>query len=170
MPSLKPTIVIAPGAWQLASGFSSFTSQLQGAGYATEVVSYPSVGGTVHPLPGLVEDVAATREVLSKVLEQGKDILLLCHSYGGVVGSCAVEGFSTVEREKEGKRGGVELVVYLSAFMIPKGKSLLDMLGGQSLPWMDVQVSKSCPSPMYICISKGTTTLNENNRERKQQR
>ena len=110
--------------------------------------------------------MAATRKVLSKVLEYGKDILLLCHSYGGVVGSCAVEGLSTVEREKEGKRGGVKLVVYLSAFMIPKGKSLLDMLGGQPLPWMDVQVSKSCPSPMYI---KGATTLNENIRGRKQQ-
>ncbi|PVH77842.1 alpha/beta-hydrolase [Cadophora sp. DSE1049] len=143
MSSSKPTIVIAPGAWQLAIGFSRFASQLRNAGYDTEIVSYPSVGGTGSPLPGLAEDVAATREVLSKLLEERKEVLLLCHSYGGVVGSCAVEGFSTVETEKEGKSGGVKLVVYMSAFMIPKGKSLLDMLGGQPLPWMNAQGEKT---------------------------
>ncbi|KAG4444259.1 hypothetical protein IFR05_000234 [Cadophora sp. M221] len=143
MSSGKPTIVIAPGAWQLPIGFSGFVSLLQGAGYATEVVNYPSVGGTGSPLPGLVEDVAATREILSKVLDERKEVVLLCHSYGGVVGSCAVEGYSVVERKKEGKKGGVKLVVYMTAFMIPKGKSLLDMMGGQPLPWMDVQGEKT---------------------------
>ncbi|KAI6712533.1 hypothetical protein JHW43_004943 [Diplocarpon mali] len=145
MASSKPAIVIAPGAWQKPAGFSSFASQLQHAGYATEVVSYPSVGGTETPLPGLAEDVAATRAVLTKLLEGGGEveILLLCHSYGGVVGSCAVEGFSVVERERRGEKGGVRLVVYMTAFMIPKGRSLLDMLGGQPLPWMNVQGDKT---------------------------
>ncbi|KAH7370556.1 Alpha/beta hydrolase fold-1 [Rhexocercosporidium sp. MPI-PUGE-AT-0058] len=143
MSSSKPTIVIAPGAWQLPVGFSGFVSLLRGAGYATELVGYPSVGGTGSPLPGLAEDVAATRAALKKVLDEGKQALLLCHSYGGVVGSCAVEGYSSIKREKEGKKGGVKLVVYMSAFMIPKGKSLLDMLGGQPLPWMDVQGEKT---------------------------
>jgi len=66
--------------------------------------------------------------------------VLLCHSYGGVVGSCAVEGLDLASRQKANKKGGVIMVIYLSAFMIPKGKSLLEMLGGQPLPWMDVQV------------------------------
>ncbi|KAL2066213.1 hypothetical protein VTL71DRAFT_2284 [Oculimacula yallundae] len=143
MSSSKPTIVIAPGAWQLVAGFSDFASLLQGAGFSVEIVDYPSVGGTSSPLPGLEDDVAATRKTLSKVLEEGKEVLLLCHSYGGVVGSCAVEGYSTVERKKEGKKGGVSLVVYMTAFMIPKGKSLLDMLNGKPLPWMDVQGDKT---------------------------
>ncbi|PBP23973.1 hypothetical protein BUE80_DR005105 [Diplocarpon rosae] len=145
MASPKPTVVIAPGAWQRPSGFSSFAAQLRHAGHATEVVAYPSVGGTATPLPGLAEDVAATRAVLTKLLDNGgeAEVLLLCHSYGGVVGSCAVEGFSVVERERAGRKGGVRLVVYMAAFMIPKGSSLLQMLGGQPLPWMDVQGDKT---------------------------
>ncbi|CZS99810.1 uncharacterized protein RCO7_01628 [Rhynchosporium graminicola] len=143
MSSSKPTIVIVPGAWQLASGWSEFAILLRNARYGVEVVSYPSVGGTVSPLPGLADDVAATQEILRKVLGKGKEVILLCHSYGGVVGSCAVEGYSSVERKREGRRGGVSLLVYMSAFMIPRGRSLLDMLNGEPLPWMNVQGEKT---------------------------
>ncbi len=136
----KPTIVICPGAWQLATEFSAFTSKLISAGFPTEVITHPSVGSTSNILPGLPEDVITTRTVLTKLVDEGKEVVLLCHSYGGVVGSCAVEGFSLNERENEGKEGGVKIVVYLAAFMIPKGKSLFDMLGGQPTPWMNVQV------------------------------
>ncbi|KAH6717914.1 hypothetical protein BKA61DRAFT_716467 [Leptodontidium sp. MPI-SDFR-AT-0119] len=96
-------------------------------------VNYPSVGGTESPLLGIAEDVAATRDLLSKVLDGKKEVLPLYHLYGGVVGNCSVE------RIKEGKEWGVKLAVYMTAFMIPKGKSLLDMLGGQLLPCMNLQ-------------------------------
>ncbi|EKD16237.1 hypothetical protein MBM_05531 [Drepanopeziza brunnea f. sp. 'multigermtubi' MB_m1] len=143
MSTEKPTIVIVPGAWQLASGYVPFATQLQEAGLPTEVIAFPSVGGTESPLPGLPEDVIETQKVLTRLVEEGKEVVLLCHSYGGVVGSCSAEGFSVAERAKEGKKGGVRLVVYMAAFMIPKGKSLLDMLGGKPLPWMDVQGEKT---------------------------
>ncbi|KAI9053924.1 hypothetical protein LZ554_002869 [Drepanopeziza brunnea f. sp. 'monogermtubi'] len=139
----KPTIVIVPGAWQLASGLVPFATQLQEAGLPTELITFPSVGGTESPLPGLPEDVIETQKVLTRLVEEGKEVVLLCHSYGGVVGSCSAEGFSVAERAKEGKKGGVRSVVYIAAFMIPKGKSLLDMLGGKPPPWMDVQGEKT---------------------------
>lgn len=143
MATPKPAIVIVPGAWQLASSYAPFATQLQEAGFAAEVIAYPSVGGTQSPLPGLAEDVVETRKVLTKFADEGKETVVLCHSYGGVVGSCATEGHTVAERAQEGKRGGVRLVVYMAAFMIPKGKSLMDMLGGQPLPWMDVQVREA---------------------------
>lgn len=139
----KPTIVFSHGAWQTAAGYDNFAKKLNGLGFPTEVVPLPSVGGTKSPLPGVPEDVAAVQGALTKHADAGEDIILLCHSYGGMVGSNAVQGLDYASRKAEGKKGGVILTVYLSAFMVPKGKSLLDMLGGQPLPWMSVEVSSS---------------------------
>ena len=142
MSTKKPTIVIVHGAWQLAVGYEAFAEKLKALGYPTEVVPLPSVGGTETPLQGLPEDTAAVRKALAKLVHDGLEVLLLCHSYGGVVGSCAVEGFDFGSRKKEGKSGGVIMTVYMSAFMIRKGETLLDMLGNP-LPWMHIKVNIS---------------------------
>lgn len=138
--SNNPTIVIAGGAWQPSSGYNLLVAKLCSQGYTTIAPSLPSIGGTTTPLPGLAEDVQAIRTVLKNLVDEGKDVILLCHSYGGVVGSCAVEGLDTATRKKNVLPGGVSKVIYMSAFMLPKGKSLVEMLGGQPLPWMEIQV------------------------------
>jgi len=127
--SSKPTVVIAHGAWQTVVTFAAFAEQLESLGHTTEVVPFPSIDGNDTPVPGLREDAEAVANVLARHADQGKEIVLLCHSYGGVVGSCAVEGLDLASRKKAGKVGGVIMTIYLSAFMLPKGKSLLEMLG-----------------------------------------
>lgn len=70
-------------------------------------------------------------------------------SLGGVVGSCASQGFGFKQRASERKKGGILEIIYLSAFALPKGKSLLDMLGGQPLPWMRIEVRRRVLGPNY---------------------
>jgi hypothetical protein len=142
----RPTIVIVPGAWQLPAGFDLLLEQLRASGTRTEIVPLLSVGGAETPLKGLSDDVTAVRKTVETLANEGQEIVLLCHSYGGVVGSCAVEGLDIVSRGKEGKEGGVLLIVYCTAFVLPKGKSLFDMLGGSPQPWMKIEVSESCIS------------------------
>ncbi|CZR53874.1 uncharacterized protein PAC_03756 [Phialocephala subalpina] len=142
MPIQNPTFVIVPGAWQPALAFEAFAEQLRGLDYPSQVVSLPSVGGAGTPLPGLEDDVKAVSDVVMKFADEARDVVLLCHSYGGIVGSCATEGLDVATRKVAGKSGGLILTVYMSAFMVPKGKSVLEMLGGQPLPWMDVQGEK----------------------------
>ena len=137
----KPTIVIVPGSWQLPLVWDEFRAQLARAQYQSYHVDLPSIGGTTLPLTGLAEDVAAVQSVVRGFADCGDEIILLCHSSGGVVGSNAVEGFDVATRKAAGKKGGVVRVVYLSAFMLPAGQSLLGMLGGVPLPWMVVSVS-----------------------------
>ena len=45
------------------------------------------------------------------------------HSYGGVVGSNALERLSWQERNEKGQKGGVVAIVYLAAFLLPLGTS-----------------------------------------------
>lgn len=148
MTATKPTIVIVPGAWQRIAAFVPFADILRKSGYDAECVGVPSTGGTELPLTGLPEDVAAIRAVLEPLVEGGKDVVVLAHSAGGVSGSAAVRGLDARTRKEAGLSGGVILVTYMAAFMIPKGVSIMDMLGGQPLPWMVVEVRKEVePSP-----------------------
>ncbi|TEA11323.1 hypothetical protein C8034_v007805 [Colletotrichum sidae] len=136
---MKPSVLIVPGAWQLPSAFQPFATELASADFATSVVSLPTVGGTTTPLATLSDDVAAVRTELDKLVGAGKEVVVYSHSYGGVVASNAVEGYDVASRSAAGASGGVVSIVYASAFMLPKGASLLDLLGGQPLPWMVVE-------------------------------
>ncbi|KAL8414243.1 hypothetical protein RB594_005463 [Gaeumannomyces avenae] len=134
---MPPAVVIIPGAWQLPMAFDALKADLTKAGFPdVSVVSLPTVGGTTLPLAGLPDDVAAVRAELDRLVAKGSDIVVYSHSYGGVVASNAVEGYDAKTRASAGNAGGVVSVVYASAFLLPKGKSLLDMLGGQPMPWM----------------------------------
>lgn len=141
MSPTKPTIVIVPGAWQLTSCFIPFADLLRSKGFETEIVTMPSVGGTELPLTGLPEDIAAVRAVIQPLVEAGREIVLLTHSAGGVSGGGAVKGLDVKSRKEAGLAGGVIRIIYMAAFMVPKGSSLLQMLGGKPAPWMVVEVS-----------------------------
>lgn len=141
MSPTKPTIVIVPGAWQLISVFVPFADLLKTKGFDTEIVDMPSVGGTQLPLTGLAEDIAAVRAVVQPLVEAGREVVLLTHSAGGVSGGGAVKGLDVGTRREAGLPGGVVRVIYMAAFMVPKGSSLLQMLGGKPAPWMVVEVS-----------------------------
>ncbi|KAJ5304421.1 uncharacterized protein N7443_004081 [Penicillium atrosanguineum] len=47
-----------------------------------------------------------------------------------------VEGLAYYQRSKAGSPGGVIMVMWMAAFVTPKGQSMLDMLGGNWLPWV----------------------------------
>lgn len=137
----KPTIIIVPGAWQKPSAFVNIVKVLQDAGYPTVHVPLPTVGGTELPLAGLSDDVEAVRRVLVPIVEEGKEVVVIGHSAGGISMSGAVEGYDVESRKAAGKDGGVVRCIFMTAFVLPKGQSLLGMLGGQPLPWMVVEVS-----------------------------
>lgn len=144
------TFVFSLGAWIIPATFDATRSRLDALGFPSVCPAHPSIGAE-PPTKTLYDDVASFREVLVKLADEGQELVVVGHSYGGVVTSCAVEGLSKEARAKEGKTGGVIKVVYLAAFAIDKGQSLLGMLGGNYLPWMKVEVcgktkNKPCKS------------------------
>ena len=50
------------------------------------------------------------------------------HSYGGTVGSSALSGLSAVHRAKQGLDGGVIHLLYLSAYILPVGSSIVSIV------------------------------------------
>lgn len=144
---ILPTIVFTPGAWHGTWAFDTVRSQLEALGYPTAAVALPSVGNT-NASVGVTEDAAALSAELATLTDAGKNVVMVCHSYGGVVASVAVEGFGYKDRSAAGSANGVIMLVYMTAFAAPAQTSLLDALGGVYLPWMQpdstVSASNSC--------------------------
>ncbi|OOQ81529.1 hypothetical protein PEBR_42688 [Penicillium brasilianum] len=132
----SPIFVFVPGAWHTPDTFDGIRALLSKRGYDSEAIELPSVGAAEPTKSGLHADIAHTNVVLRALAERGRQIVVVTHSYGGMVGSGAVEGLGYAQRSNAGQAGGVIMVVWLAAFVTPKGKSVIDMLGGNWLPWM----------------------------------
>lgn len=141
-PNPNPIFVFIPGAWHTPDTFDIVRDVLAKRGYESEAVPNVSVGATDTSF-GLLADVAHTKSVIQTLADQGRRIVVVNHSYGGLVGAGAVEGLGLKQRAQAGLSGGVIQVVWMAAFVAPKGMSVIDMLGGDYLPWMLLKVRAS---------------------------
>ena len=82
-----------------------------------------------------------------KESDAGNDIVVVGHSWGGIVVTGALDGLGKVQREQEGKSGGVFKIAYLCAFAPLENVSLIDAQGGQILDFYDVKVEPNSPPP-----------------------
>ncbi|KAL4861368.1 hypothetical protein BDV12DRAFT_69335 [Aspergillus spectabilis] len=134
--SEKPTVVFIPGAWNLPGGFDAVRTILTTRGYPSVAVTLPSVGAD-QPTKNLSDDTECTRRVIEQLTEEGKQVLVVAHSYAGLVGAGAVKDLGYAQRRAARKQGGVVMLIYMAAFVANKGSSVLDLLGGNPLPWMN---------------------------------
>ncbi|KAH6721258.1 prolyl aminopeptidase-like protein [Leptodontidium sp. 2 PMI_412] len=152
--SSKPDFIIVPGAWHSPDSFAPTTALLQKAGFTTHGIHLPSYGAS-PPLKSFDPDVLAVRDVVNKVLSSGKDVIMIFHSYGGVVGCEALKEYvNEVSTGKGGKQGWgkVRRLVFVAAFALPEGGSLMAALGFQPLPWFEIDgdvVNPSNPKEIF---------------------
>ncbi|KAI1474846.1 hypothetical protein K445DRAFT_25976 [Daldinia sp. EC12] len=70
-------------------------------------------------------------------MDNGREFLILCHSYGGIPGCAATDGFTVEERKNSGKKGGFRAILFIAAFAMPRtGMDLLQSLKGRYPSWM----------------------------------
>lgn len=126
----KPVILIIPGSFSNASQYYALVDKIRNLGYETFVNQLPSTGRHAPEEPASLQDDAVFfSSIIEKLADQGKDIVVVMHSYGGVVGTEAVKGVAKAERQKSGKLGGVIKLVYVTAIVLPVGYSVLGEQG-----------------------------------------
>jgi pimeloyl-ACP methyl ester carboxylesterase len=136
----KPQIVLVPGAWHTPLHWSSLISSLTTHGYTIHTRQFPSVGNPSPPT-SLSADIAALRTLVSSAIgPTGNDVVVICHSWGGMVTGSGLSGLSKTERSAAGLPGGVIRTGYIAAFIVPIGISLRDACGGVDPPWHDMQL------------------------------
>lgn len=130
----KPVLVFVPGAFARASLYHSFVEKLKPHGFEVEVVDLPStIDRTPEPPATVADDAAAIRAVACKYIEQGKDVHIHTHSYGGIPGTESIKGISKSGRQASGLKGGVSRIVYTTSLAVPVGASLKAGMG-ENLP------------------------------------
>ncbi|KAK2784977.1 hypothetical protein FQN53_008028 [Emmonsiellopsis sp. PD_33] len=142
-PSRKPTILLTPGSWHVPAHFAPLTTSLTALSYPVETVSLPTIGAET-PTKSLSDDVAAVRTALTRLIDdEGKDVVVVAHSYGGVVVGCACEGFAKRDRREGG--AGVVLIVYICAGLGRKGVSVFDAFERKWAGYMRMENGYSYP-------------------------
>ena len=131
----KPIILMAHGVWHPPNLYDPFKHALEALGYELLVPELATMGsgksGKIWDV-----DVAMLLENATPLFNQGKSVVLVGHSYGGIPACIATRRNTIYERQVAGKRGGFCHLVFLAAFAMPaRYMSVQSVSGGSWLPW-----------------------------------
>ncbi|KAH8805374.1 Alpha/Beta hydrolase protein [Xylogone sp. PMI_703] len=139
-----PTLLFVHGG---SHGHPAYASRLRDeankAGIPFEIYRSPSDGGYPTPGQALREDTVYWREKIAALADEGKDIVLLMHSLGSLVGIESAQGLDKSTRQKNGLLGGVVHMIFMAAYLFTKGQSVFDFYGDSGiLPTTSAFVTK----------------------------
>jgi pimeloyl-ACP methyl ester carboxylesterase len=134
--SQKPTLVFVPGAWHNSSTWDKTTSILDDQHYQCICVGLPSTAS--NPSATFLDDVTAVREPIIAETTQGRDVVVVVHSYGGQVGNSAIKGLTRPKEvgtsSAESQSGYVIGLVMIASGFTMTGVGFLEGLGGKPPP------------------------------------
>jgi len=137
------TIVLVPGSFAPADLYTEFAGVLAKHGLETSVIDTPSVGRREGKAPAtMTEDADEIKRVVLPLIDQGKEVVLVAHSYGGIPTTQSLETLSQKARSAQGKSGGVKKVVYMTAVILQAGVSNFELFGGSMPEWVSVNVNE----------------------------
>jgi pimeloyl-ACP methyl ester carboxylesterase len=113
-------IIFVPGAWHSPDGYDKVIALLSARGFTNRKIHLASIGRS-PPVTSIEPDVEAIRAAALVEMQQGHDVTVVCHSYGGLPTSEALEGLD--KRQTVGG-GRVLAIVYIAALVMSEGVSL----------------------------------------------
>jgi pimeloyl-ACP methyl ester carboxylesterase len=116
-----PVVILVHGAWHGPWAWDTVIERLTAEGIRTAAVDLPSKGVETALLGDLRDDAEAVRATVEKA---GAPALVVAHSYGGLPVS---EGLADCANAAH--------LIYLAAFMLERGQSLLGLRGGVEPEW-----------------------------------
>lgn len=119
--SETPAILLVHGAWHGSWCWDRVRPILEAAGRAVHVVDLPTVHAPDKAQLTLADDVRTVREAVEAI---DGPVVVVAHSYGGVPTTQALVGAEDVAH-----------LVYIAAFALDAGESLLGAVGGVAPSW-----------------------------------
>lgn len=115
------TYLICHGAWSAGWAWRKVRPRLQAAGHEVFTPTYTGLGERAHLAHPLVDLETHVQDILAVIEAEGlRDILLVGHSYGGMVATGVADRVP----------GRIRHLCYLDAFVPQDGQSLNDLVGG----------------------------------------
>ncbi|KAK5061084.1 hypothetical protein LTR84_007626 [Exophiala bonariae] len=126
----KPVILLIPGSFAHSAMYFPLQDILIKAGHEVYVNNLPSGSRNGPEAPAsLSDDAKFISNIIGTIADQGKDVVVLGHSYGGLVASESAKGHRKAERGARGLKGGIIRLIFLAAIVLPEGQSLVGHQG-----------------------------------------
>jgi pimeloyl-ACP methyl ester carboxylesterase len=119
----QPLVVLIHGAWHGAWCWAALQAELDRRGIASMAIDLPGHGASTLPFSDLHGDA---QHVVDVVGQLGRRVVLVGHSYGGAVITEAAH------RTAQVAPGSVTHLVYLAAFCLDAGESVMDLARHES--------------------------------------
>ncbi|KAF9880364.1 hypothetical protein CkaCkLH20_02318 [Colletotrichum karsti] len=134
----KPSkaILLVTGAWHVPQHYDKLVKQLQANGLRVICERLPTNNNAVPPDTTIDDDVAFVRNIVEQEASAGTHLVVLAHSYGGVVTSAALADFATTP---DSVKGGVTDIIMMTAFIPAENTSLAGIFGGTLPPYLTSQ-------------------------------
>ena len=155
----KPSILLIPGSFALPEYYDTVVEAVAAKGYEIWGLHLPSVGletgqGREGAPPTMYDDAAFIAKEAEKLADEGKDVILIGHSYGGVPVTQSAEGLGKEERQKQGKSGGLVRLAYITSLVPAVGTSAAGVLADVTKEYqidlkIDVRFSPFLFSPSF---------------------
>jgi hypothetical protein len=123
MMSVRPTLLLVHGAWHGAWCWDELIRVLTERGWEVRAIDLPTVHAPHKERLGMQDDADAVRAAIDAV---AGPVVVVAHSYGGVPVTQAADA------------PNVQHIVYVAAFVLDAGESLLAAVGGIEPEWWHV--------------------------------
>ncbi|KAI1110096.1 Alpha/beta hydrolase fold-1 [Nemania sp. NC0429] len=131
----KPYFIIVPGSFAPASLYDEFVELARANGIDIKAMNLKTVRvgkASDAPAPSMYDDAAAIAREVEALADEGREVILIPHSYGGVPATESAKGLSIQERQKQGKKGGLKRIAYKTVVLPSPGQSAQDVLESSS--------------------------------------
>ncbi|RDA84400.1 hypothetical protein CP532_2896 [Ophiocordyceps camponoti-leonardi (nom. inval.)] len=149
---MEKAVLIITGYWHVPEHYSRVISLLEQKGIRTICECFPTVKNPSPPFKTIHDDIRFIKDIVSKEVEKGTRLTVLCHSYGGVIASASLDEFAVTPGSAACKQGGVTSIIYMAAFVPFENQSLAGLLGDESIlrDFLDERPDGSCHVPHPI--------------------
>lgn len=125
-----PTLVLVHGAWHSCECFRKVVSELKTEGYkciTPQLAATPAISDPGPAAKSSEPDIQMVRSLVLAETSIGSDVVVIGHSFGGVISCSAIQGLSPSK-----KPGRVLGLINIAAFLVPTNTSIIDFI--MSLP------------------------------------
>ena len=124
---MEPVIVLVHDMWLTPEHYQPFITALEQSLFQVHCPLLSISDLSADPsLRTPMYDISHLSDLVTSLISAGKKVIMVMHGYGGMIGSTVPENLSIDYRAARGKRGGVMHLVYMSAYVLPSGQSLVE--------------------------------------------
>ncbi len=116
----KPTLLFVHGAWHGPQCWEKVIPKLEQEGFKCIAPQMHFVD-TEKPVDSLDSSIAQLQDIIKDETSAGNDVILAVHSFGGVSGSSAVQGFTAKDSSKLNSEDSSKVIgiAFMTAMVVP---------------------------------------------------